>query len=174
MIFVTWFGAAAYCNWKSSVAGLDAVYDPVGGWTSEAANNGYRLPTEAEWYKAAAWNAADGGFYRYGTASDLISTNDANFVNSGDTYENAAVRTTPAGSYSSASPYGLYDASGNVSEWCDDLYSGNDRNVDPRVIRGGGWGHPAANGVTSARFSRKPAQALSGVGFRTVRTVTWE
>ncbi len=174
MIFVSWFGAAAYCNWKSSVEGLDAVYSPADGWTSVTAMNGYRLPTEAEWNKAAAWNAASGRFYRYGTASDLISTTDANFVNSGDTSESNAVRTTPVGSYSTRSPYGLYDASGNVSEWCNDLYSGNAPAVGPHAIRGGGWGHPAAHGLTSARFARKPGQATSGVGFRTARTVIWE
>jgi hypothetical protein len=174
MIFVTWFGAAAYCNWKSTADGFSAVYNPANGWASSPGNSGYRLPTEAEWYKAAAWNAASGTFYAYGTASDTISTNDANFLNSGDVFEGNAIRTTPVGSYAAVSPYALSDMSGNVGEWCGDLYSGNDHDMDPHTILGGGWGHPAGRCKTTVRSALKPGQPADSVGFRTFRTVIWE
>ena len=174
MIFVSWFGAAAYCNWKSSVEGLDAVYNPAGGWSSVTTETGYRLPTEAEWYKAAAWNPVAGRFHAYGTSSDAITTNDANFLNSGDAYEGNAIPTTPVGSYAAVSPYVLFDMSGNVGEWCNELYSGSDAATDPHVIRGGGWGHPAGRGKSSARTALKPGQPADSVGFRVFKTVRWE
>jgi formylglycine-generating enzyme required for sulfatase activity len=64
--------------------------------------------------------------------------------------------------------------SGNVGEWCDDLFSGNDHGVDPHAIRGGGWGHPAGRCKTTVRTALKPGQPADSVGFRTFRTVIWE
>jgi len=174
MIFVTWFGAASYCNWKSGVDGFDAAYSPASGWASVTTNSGYRLPTEAEWYKAAAWNPVAASFFEYGTSSDTISTNSANFLNSSDACEGNSVRTTPVGSYGAASPYALHDMTGNVGEWCNDLHSGSDPGADPHAIRGGGWGHPAGRCKTTVRSALKPGQPADSVGFRTFRTVIWE
>jgi formylglycine-generating enzyme required for sulfatase activity len=175
MIFVTWFGAASYCNWKSLVEGYNAVYNPSGGWTSLLTANGYRLPTEAEWLKSASWNALGNTNFAYGTSSDVVGTNDANFVNSGDAFEGNAVPTTPVGSYLARSPYGMSDMSGNVSEWCNDLYDGSESGVDPHAIRGGGWGHPASTyGKVTSRYAMKPGAAANGLGFRIFRTVIWE
>ena len=174
MIFVTWFGAAAYCNWRSSADGYSSAYNPAAGWASVTTNSGYRLPTEAEWYKAAAWNASTASFYKYGISSDTISTNSANFLNSGDAYESNDVPTAPVASYAAVSPYVLYDMTGNVGEWCNDLYSGSDPDVDPHAVRGGGWGHPAGRCKTTTRTALKPEQPANSVGFRIFRTVIWE
>ncbi len=52
MILVSWYGAAAYCNWRSRVHGLEQVYD-LGTWTADFKKRGFHLPTEAQWERAA-------------------------------------------------------------------------------------------------------------------------
>jgi formylglycine-generating enzyme required for sulfatase activity len=171
MTHVTWFGAAAYCNWKSAQDGLIPVYVPAEGWTASLTNSGYRLPTEAEWRKAAAWNRKTLTFYRYGTSANTLEKNAANFLNSGDAWETQRVRTSPVGSRTGRSPYWIFDASGNVWEWCHDLYSPQAQNpaTDAHALRGGGWGNLATDCATDVRIDNKPGAARNSVGFRIVR-----
>jgi formylglycine-generating enzyme required for sulfatase activity len=169
--YVTWFGSVTYCNWLSAIDGLQDVYDPANDWSATITNNGYRLPTESEWYKAAAWDPNTQQYYAYGTSSDSIATNIANFANSGDPYEDQTIGTTPVGYYEYSSPYRLRDMSGNVSEWCHDLYAGTTPGVDPHVIKGGSWGQPAALGKASYRLALRPGEATSTVGFRVYNTL---
>lgn len=103
--------AVALCNWLSEQQGLEKVYDEVAGWAPDISKNGYRLPTATEWYKAACWDRTKdgaGGFWRYGTGSDMLSFFDGtfplqmtNYSDSGDPYEYAYTRveTTPVGFY---------------------------------------------------------------------------
>jgi formylglycine-generating enzyme required for sulfatase activity len=120
VVRVTWHDAVAYCNWLAELAGKP-----------------YRLPSEAEWEKAA--RGANGRIYPWGDEwhSDRC--------NSG---ENDVNDTTPVSTYpDGASPYGLLDMAGNVSEWTRSLYQyypydPNDGREDPeasgsRVLRGG-------------------------------------
>jgi len=171
IVYVSWFGAAAYCNWKSSVDGFDAVYSPTNGWTATLSNYGFRLPTEAEWYKAAAWDAEEEVFKAYGTGANTVATNTANYLNSGDAGEANAVRTCPVGSSSALSFYCLRDASGNVWEWCHGFLdaSGSDADVDAHAVRGGSWGNLAQDVKTGSRSGNKPGQTLNTVGFRIMR-----
>ncbi|MCX5758529.1 MAG: SUMF1/EgtB/PvdO family nonheme iron enzyme [Candidatus Hydrogenedentes bacterium] len=147
VLLVTWFGAAAYCNWLSEINGLASCYE-TNGWTCTLEATGYRLPTEAEWERAAAWDTSrtdvllpdnrTGGHWLYGSASDEIGFSRSNYRS--DTEFNdpldlgASPLTSPVGFFNGAnsglhgatvdspSRVGAYDLSGNVWEWVNDWY----------------------------------------------------
>ena len=146
-IYVTWYGAVAYCNWLSEMEELEPCYD-TDDWTLlEPRPSGYRLPTEAEWERAAAWDASgEGKHWRFGVRSDELSSERANYRLPGSVYANPIQLqiipyTSPVGWYNgenpvnratpdtptidSATPAGTYDMAGNVYEWCHDWYQAN-------------------------------------------------
>lgn len=156
---VTWYGAAAYCNYKSQMEGRTPCYD-LSDWSCNWSAAGYRLPTEAEWEKAAR-GGSSGNRFPWG---DTITHKLANYKSSRfDSYDTSLTReyhpdynsdgfpyTSPVGDFE-ANGYGLYDMAGNVWEWCHDWYDysyytsspgSNPRGPDTgsfRVLRGGGW-----------------------------------
>jgi formylglycine-generating enzyme required for sulfatase activity len=166
-----------WCNARSRKEGLTECYTVGGsvyktGQSEPVLNmsaNGYRLPTEAEWEKAARGGLSG---KRFPWGGDTISRSQANYYSDGEpsassydlgpagynpTYMTGGYPYSfPVGSFA-ANGYGLYDMAGNVWEWCWDWYGygsyGNGALSDPtgpdsgsvRVGRGGGWGNAAHN-----------------------------
>ena len=178
---VTWFDAVEFCNKLSEREGLIPVYTitdrtPAAGYpiinatvTAAWANNGYRLPTEAQWeYACRAGTAADWHFGN--TESNLV--NYAWYsANSGSITHQVGLKLPNAN--------GLYDMHGNVWEWCWDRLGAypSINETDPtgyasstsRVIRGGSWFNSAAYTHSVNRFSYIPFDRNHYIGFRLVR-----
>ncbi len=143
VVLVSWYGAVVYGNWLSEIQGLQPVYDPSSWERIEPLPNGYRIPTEAEWERAAAWdNTGEGKHWRYGVSSDTIDSTNANFK---PTTETAHINplgltshpyTSPVGWFNGVnvspngnvqtlnaeSPVGAFDMAGNAVEWCHDRW----------------------------------------------------
>ena len=140
--YVSWYAAVAYAEW-----------------------DGKRLPTEAEWEKAARGGLV-GKKYPWG---DTIDANKANYGrNVGTTPVGLAGSTTPVGTYA-PNGYGLYDMAGNVWEWCVDAYK---RDFSQRVLRGGSWAATETFLRVANRDSLPPTYANPTYGFRCARDIT--
>jgi formylglycine-generating enzyme required for sulfatase activity len=198
---VNWFDVVKWCNARSQRDGLTPVYytdagfttvyktgeiAPIANWSA----NGYRLPTEAEWEKAARGGVA-GQRFPWG---NTITHNNANYFSSSSyAYDTSSTRgdhptfatgstpyTSPVG-YFAPNGYGLYDMAGNVWEWCWDWYGSSyyssSPSTDPRgpssglsrVLRGGSWGDSADGTRVANRAFSNPVNVNSDRGFRCAR-----
>jgi formylglycine-generating enzyme required for sulfatase activity len=155
VVNVSWYDARLYCEWLSAVRGETV-----------------RLPTEAEWEKAA--RGTDGREYPWGAAPG------SNRANYGETKigGTSAVGCFPAGE----SPYGCHDMAGNVWEWTSSIYKPYP--YDPtdgreglqvagrRTLRGGAWPDNADLVRCAYRNDGRPNRRRSNVGFRIVSPIS--
>ena len=171
---VSWYDAVAYCNKKSQQEGLTPVYTINGkNVTANWSANGYRLPTEAEWEYAAKGGAASNSLAVNAIYAGSTNINDVAWYSG-----NSGSKTHPVGQ-KAANALGLYDMSGNVWEWCWDLYgsysSGSQSDPtgassgDKRVNRGGGWDSDGQDLRSAYRIYITPGNWGDILGFRVAR-----
>ena len=179
---VRWRDAKRYCNERSFLEGLKPCYDEkTTEWDCDYAANGYRLPTEAEW-EYACRAGADTPF-DFGSIDKLRQF--AWFADTAEQHTHVAGQKKP-------NRWGLYDMYGNVSEWCEDVFSPTYYKESPsqdphgpanpgkdvkRAVRGGSW----KSGVEACRATFRTGQRTGNTdacfytdyfGFRCVRRIT--
>jgi formylglycine-generating enzyme len=158
MVNVSWLDAVQFCNALSQHYGLAPAYQlstDDDGVEWDAAADGFRLPTEAEWeYGCRAGTAGP----RYGLLDDVAwyrGNSDERLHDVGGKRSNV---------------WGLYDMLGNAWDWCWDVY---DAEVygSYRVLRGGGWFDEHWSCRASVRRRSHPSLRIDDVGFRVARSI---
>jgi formylglycine-generating enzyme required for sulfatase activity len=178
---LSWFHAAAYCNWLSRKEHLPECYEAneqrqyAAGMRLKAEAlkmTGYRLPTEAEWEYAARAGALTSR--HYGHSVDLLRQ----YAWYGD---NSRLRAWPGGSLQ-PNDLGLFDMLGNMLEWCQERHLGDQpggtesNTVDiidmnrSRLFRGGAFAVPPAIVRSAFRGWVGPTDRTFASGFRPART----
>jgi formylglycine-generating enzyme required for sulfatase activity len=167
VMFVNWFNARDFCFWRTA-----------------------RLPTEAEWERAAGFDAEQGirSVYPWGdefdgTALNFCDTNCPDADRSPD-FDDGYGDTAPVGTYPNGrSPIAIYDMSGNVMEWVSDWYDSDffQRSTDTnpqgplegesKVLRGGSWLSQEDEVRVTGRSSYDPTVSRANLGFRCAMTV---
>lgn len=182
VVAVNWYDAVRFCNWRSKVENYSPCYDTT-NWSFDPAKNGYHLPTEAQWERAARsglekmiypWgNDPPGNRCNYKDYDGLLKKIMSNFDGNGN-------GTLPVDSLK-ANALGLFHIAGNVWEWCNDwyqeeyYYSGPFKNPpgpksgSEKVIRGGAWNTSEIFIHCAVREKKTPDKKRYDIGFRMVR-----
>jgi formylglycine-generating enzyme required for sulfatase activity len=191
--YVSWLDAARFCNWlengqpttgaentnttESGSYNLDG--DVSNGLETAVPGAIWRLPTENEWYKAAYYDGATGGYSLYATQSNSTpgnlpgsGPNEANYYSgifsATQTSGSSAsqIYLTPVGTFSgSKSYYGTYDQGGDIYQWNDAIIGAS------RGVRGGAWDVAASDMESTSRSSRVPTGEHDALGFRVVEAI---
>jgi formylglycine-generating enzyme required for sulfatase activity len=158
VVSVSWVEAQKYCRWLTDITGRR-----------------YRLPTEAEWERAAR-GGVENQLYPWGDEPPQTRAE----------YQRrwgGEVRGPLPGGQGEANPYGIYDLCENVHEWCADWYQADyyahsperqpcgPTTGDRRASRGGSWRHHIKVSRLAARSSISPAFQYADYGFRVVREI---
>jgi formylglycine-generating enzyme required for sulfatase activity len=196
---VSWHDAVKWCNARSEKEGLQPCYRisgsvlKIGGGSPDVnwQATGYRLPTEAEWEKAARGGISG---KRFPSGAETISHAQANYYGLGGelliSYDLSPINnynpvyatgghpyTSPVASFG-ANGYGLYDMSGNLGEWCWDWHGVYTNGlINPkgditgwtRIVRGGSYQEFAADCRAASRLSYNADRRSIILGFRPVR-----
>jgi sulfatase modifying factor 1 len=156
VVAVSWFEAEKYCEWLSAVSG-----------------RGYRLPTEAEWERAAR-GGREGALYPWG---DEPPEQNPEYLRR---WGGEVLGPLPVGR-GEPNAFGIYDLGENVHEWCADWFQADYYSVSParnppgppagerRASRGGAWRHHVKVSRCAARSSIPPHFQYADYGFRVVR-----
>ena len=185
VVYVSWYGAAAYCNWRSEQEDREPAYN-LSTWQRDPSKNGYSLPTESQW-EYAARGGLTGKRFPWG---DEINHDYANYQANGSAFsydtspfttwtvhptwgDGIFPYTSPKGTFV-PNGYGLYDMAGNVSNWCNDwngayTSSGKTNPTGPstgtsRIFRGGFYS--AYQCRAASRIFDGPAVYGVQLGFR--------
>ena len=184
---VTWYQAAAYCNWLSLQEGIpeqEWCYEKdARGQVAKLKPNylsltGYRLPTEAEWEYACRAGAVTSRCY--GETAELQTKYAWN-------WDNTPEQTQPVGT-KKPNDWGLFDMQGNVAHWCQERHKPypvkpggpiddvedilSVISTDKRVLRGGSFLYAAGTVRSADRVGPQPPSYWSStVGFRPARTI---
>jgi formylglycine-generating enzyme required for sulfatase activity len=187
---ISWYDAAAYCNWLSKKEGIDPmqwcyppesqIRDEMKPYSDYLSRTGYRLPTEAEWEYACRANSSTSRFY--GESDELLPFYARGRMPSRD-------KAWPVGGLK-PNDFGLFDMLGNIVEWCQDASFGQPyvmgppgfpaedkedtakvKDNVPRALRGGPAGDPSDLVRSNLRDRAQPKFGSIATGFRVARTI---